>query len=106
MGDEAAAARIGIEKFGARKAGGTRHREQALCSGSAPVVDLPAEFVRLVEFHVTASGIGRIVDDIRLNESHSAGDRADVFKSQQRMAQVIEHAEEQHVIEMAESFGR
>ncbi|HZL56313.1 MAG TPA: class I SAM-dependent methyltransferase, partial [Bryobacteraceae bacterium] len=83
-----------------REAGGPAEGHQTGGVRPDPVIELPAQFGRFVELHRRdGGGVGFRYEGF--DARHAAAHTADVFERQNRVLDVVEHAEKQHDIERA-----
>ena len=90
----------------AREAGRAAHGHQARNIRTNPVVELAGELRSFVKFHRRNGAGGLIVGDEGFDAGEISAEFADAFERQHRMLQVIENAEEQDDIEIADIARR
>src|SRR5262249_59653918 len=90
------------QQFDTSESGRTCHFRQTLHVRSPPIVVLPSELIEFIKFHDWISRVIEIVDHMRLDDGKIPRHFTDLFEGQQRMSQVIEHAEEKDKVKGAE----
>jgi len=91
-----------VLQFGCSEPRRTAHREQTFRGGAAPVIDLSSQFRAFVKLHDGGDGALFGGDHERFDQCQIRAEFNHLLETQQRVTQMVEHAEEQHDIEPAQ----
>ncbi len=96
-----------MEKLHSGEAGGAAHRQQTRHAGPKPAVELPGQFVRLVKLQrrkILTVFLPRVtVCDKGVDERYILSQAADDLQAEQRVFEVIQHAQEEHDVELSQA---